>query len=192
MSDRADLPSEADALLRRARAGDADAFWVLAERARAYLKEVAARILHDRLPSDGSDVVSKGLLQALEKLPQFAGDRHAVFLGWLRTIVYNEALQTLRQAGRLRPLPENDSGGEVLDGSSSGPEKKAIDRERAVRVHAILERLPEEDRTVIRLRFLKGLDHREIAQRLGRNYDAVRQSCSRAMKRFAKAWGDEA
>src|ERR1700674_1487501 len=90
-----------DSLLRAAREGDGSAFWQLAERYRPYLKTVATRILGDRLPSDGSDVVNHGLSIGFERLAQFQGEQAAAFLGWLATIVRNEALRSLRQVGRF-------------------------------------------------------------------------------------------
>src|SRR5438876_9342335 len=91
---------ENDRLLEVARSGDAAAFGRLAEGYRPYLKTLANRVLAERLPSDGSDVVQNGLGIAFKHLAQFRGREPAAFLGWLATIVRNEALQALRKAGR--------------------------------------------------------------------------------------------
>src|SRR5262245_56773756 len=96
---------ESDRLLVAARAGDRTAFGHLADGYRPYLKAVALRILADRLPSDGSDIVQTSLAVAFERLAQFREQEPAAFLGWLAAIVRNEALRSLRQAGKLQSLP---------------------------------------------------------------------------------------
>jgi RNA polymerase sigma-70 factor (ECF subfamily) len=180
---------EQDRLLQAARAGDAAAFSRLAEEYRAYLKSVAQRILADRLPSDGSDVVQTGLGVAFQHLSELRDQDAAGFLSWLARIVRNEALRSLRQAGRLKPLP--DGSGEQPAGSSSGPDAKVAHREDAARLLAAIERLPEDYRMVIDLRNLKELPFEHVAQRMGRSSAAVRKLWTRAMDRLRQELGDE-
>jgi RNA polymerase sigma-70 factor (ECF subfamily) len=192
MSTAGQACSHNDHLLEAARGGEAAAFWELAEHYRPYLKAVAGRALGGRLPSDGSDVVSTGLAVAFERLAQF-NDRHAaVFLAWLATIVRNEALMSLRRAGRVRPLPAGSGDEEVLAAGSSGPDRKASRREEAARLLAAVGRLPDDHRTVIELRNLEELPFEEVARRLGRSNDAVRQLWTRAMTRLRAELGGEA
>jgi RNA polymerase sigma-70 factor (ECF subfamily) len=180
-----------DLLLEAARKGEVAAFWELAERYRPYLKTVAARLLGDRLPSDGSDVVNHGLAVAFERLAQF-NDRHAaVFLAWLAAIVRNEALMSLRRAGRVRPLPAGSSDEEVLAAGGSGPDGSVSRREQAARLLAAVGRLPDDYRTVIELRNLQELPFEEVARRMTRSHDAVRQLWTRAMKRLRAELGED-
>jgi RNA polymerase sigma-70 factor (ECF subfamily) len=181
-----------DDLLEAARKGEVAAFWELAERYRPYLKAVAAKLLGGRLPSDPSDVVSHALAVAFERLAQFKGPGAAVFLGWLATIVRNEALMSLRRAGRVRPLPAGPGDEEVLAAGSSGPDRRASRREEAARLLAAVERLPDDYRTVIELRNLKELPFEEVARRMARSNDAVRKLWTRAMTRLRAELGGEA
>jgi RNA polymerase sigma-70 factor (ECF subfamily) len=182
---------ESERLLEAARAGDNTAFGQLVERYRPYLKTVANRVLAGYLPSDGSDVVQNGLRLALERLVQFRGHEPAAFLGWLASIVRNEARRCLRQAGRLQEaLPDGPAGGDVA-GSSSGPDARASRREQAARLLAVVQALPEDYRMVIELRNLKGLPFEIVAERMGRSSPAVRKLWNRAMDRLREELGDE-
>jgi RNA polymerase sigma-70 factor (ECF subfamily) len=182
--------SESEHWLAAARAGDRAAFGQFVEGYRAYLKTVAHRVLAERLPSDGSDVVQNGLSLAFEHLAQFRGQEPAAFLGWLASIVRNEALRVLRRADREQPLPDGPAGGEV-PGSSSSPDARASRREEAARLLAALQRLPEDYRTVIELRNWQELRFEIVAQRMGRTSPAVRKLWNRAMDRLREEVGDE-
>lgn len=184
------LSAENDRLLEAARTGDRTAFGRLVEAYRPYLKSIALRILAERLPSDGSDVVQTGISMALERLAQFQGREPAAFLGWLAAIVRNEAMRLLRRAGRLQPLPEGVAGDE-LPGGSSGPDVKAARRERAAGLLAAVERLPEDYRTVIELRNAKDLPFEIVAQRMERSIPAVRKLWNRALDRLRDEVGEQ-
>jgi RNA polymerase sigma-70 factor (ECF subfamily) len=54
----------------------------------------------------------------------------------------------------------------------------------------VLDRLPDDYRTVIVLRNLEGLSHEEVAARLGRNVGAVRMLWVRALARLRRELGD--
>jgi RNA polymerase sigma-70 factor (ECF subfamily) len=181
--------SENDRLLAAARAGDSAAFGHLAEAYRPYLKTVARRILCDRLPSDGSDVVQTGLGVAFKRFAEFRGQESAAFLGWLAAIVRHEALRVLREADRLS-LPDSPADCEVVE-DSSGPDIKASRREQAARLLAAIGRLPEDYRTVVDLRNLKELPFEDVAQRMGRSSAAVRKLWTRAMEKLRQELGDE-
>jgi RNA polymerase sigma-70 factor (ECF subfamily) len=161
----------------------------LAQEYRPYLKTVAIRILGERLPSDGSDIVQTGLGVAFERLAQFRDHEPAVFLGWLTAIVRNEALRWLRQAGHLQPLPDGPAG-DLLAESSSGPDVRAARREQAAQLLTAIQRLPEDYRTVITLRNLEELRFEEVAQRMGRSSAAVRKLWTRGMQRLRQELGD--
>jgi RNA polymerase sigma-70 factor (ECF subfamily) len=176
--------------LEAARAGDQAAFGRLVREYRPYLKAVAVRVLDQQLPSDGSDVVQSGLGLGFERLAQFQGREPATFLGWLATIVRNEAQRALRRVDRLQPLPDGPDG-DQLAGSSSGPDAKAIRREQAARLLAAIQRLPEDYRLVIDLRDLKELSFEEVARRMERTCAAVRKLWTRAMARLRQELGEE-
>jgi RNA polymerase sigma-70 factor, ECF subfamily len=186
MALRPSEPALDEQLLASALAGNNDSYWQLAEKHRPYLKKLAAMILADRLPSDESDVVSKSLMLACERLAEFRGDENAALLGWLATIVKREALQTLRRTKRLGPLPVGPDGAETLARDSAGPLVHASRREQAARLLAAVEKLPEVYRQIIELHGLEQLAYVSVAERMGRTYADVRQLWSRALKALRK------
>lgn len=177
-------------LLEQARGGDHSAFWQLVDGYRPYLKSVARNVLGTRLPSDGSDIVADGLCLALDRLDQFEGSRAPVFLGWLAAIVRNKALKSVVRAGHFGPLPANSDNEVQLPTDSSSPDDRAGRREQSAILLQAIERLPESRRTVIRLRNFEGLAFPEIAERMGRTCDAVRQLWVQAVKELRKTLGN--
>src|SRR5437764_524471 len=111
MSDLPEPAADNDALLVRARAGDAEALGLLTERFRPFLEALARRVLSDRLPGQDSSVVQDGFAAALGRLDQFRGISAAEFLGWLTAIVRNNALDRLRRAQRVTALPNESQAG---------------------------------------------------------------------------------
>jgi RNA polymerase sigma-70 factor (ECF subfamily) len=178
-----------DCLLEEARRGDRSAFWQLAERYRPYLKTVARNVLGAVLPSDGSDVVADGLCLAFERFAQFKDSHACTFLAWLARIVRNSALKSLQRAGHLRPLQIDPNNELQLPTGSPTPSDRAARREQSAILLEAIYRLPEPRRTVILLRTFDDLAFQEIAQRMDRTCDAVRQLWVQAVKQLGKILG---
>jgi RNA polymerase sigma-70 factor (ECF subfamily) len=64
------------------------------------------------------------------------------------------------------------------------PSRQAATREVAGRLHAVLDRLPEPDRTILAMRTLEGLSYEEVAARLAIEPAAARQRYGRALLRL--------
>jgi RNA polymerase sigma-70 factor (ECF subfamily) len=187
-------------LLAAACAGDAAAFWRLAEGYRPYLRSVAARLLGGRLAgkADASDAVQQGLCAAFEQLPQFGGQGVEQWQGWVLTIVRNEALKLLRywhqqkrDLRREQPLDAGPGPTAPPAAEDSTPSQRAARREQAARLLAAVERLPPQYREVILLRNFEDLPYADIAARMGRSEDAARQLWERAVRRLREACGDQ-
>ncbi|MCI0463917.1 MAG: sigma-70 family RNA polymerase sigma factor [Gemmataceae bacterium] len=181
------------------RAEDESAFWQMAERERAYLKGVAARVLGDQLAAktDPSSVVQRGLVAALENFAQLEGTDDHVRRAWLVRIVRNEALnqlrhhhQEMRDVRREQPLEAGSSGGPQLTADNSSPSEQAAQREQAVCMMARLDQLASDHRQVIELRNLQSLSFAEVAARMDRSEAAVRQLWVRAIDQLREALGE--
>jgi RNA polymerase sigma-70 factor (ECF subfamily) len=175
------------------------ALWQEAERFRPYLKAIAAHVLSGPFAhkADASDVVQDGLTRAFQRLEQYRGRTAEEWRAWLVTIVTNQARNVRaflgrqrRDVRRERALEGEASGGPqpIADGSS--PSQRAMRREQAARLLAALERLAADDQQVLRLKLLQGLPYPEVAERMGRSKDAVRQLLARALRRLRQQWGD--
>jgi RNA polymerase sigma factor (sigma-70 family) len=79
---------------------------------------------------------------------------------WLFTVCRNRALDVLRKEKRTRPL--DDSGWKKVAEPSLQPDEQADFDERLSRVMALLDRLTENQREVILLKFQHGLSYHEI------------------------------
>ncbi len=152
------------------RAGNDDAFAVVAARYRGELVRHAERLVGtDR----AEDAVQQALLNAHRALRRPAADVADV-RPWLHRIVRNVALNVLRQPGGSdEPLDERLAGGE-------SPAQAYERRQRLATTIAAVGALPERQRRAMLMRELDGLSHVEIARELGVAPGAARQLIHRA------------
>ena len=161
-------------LVRRAQAGDSQAFGVLVGRymRAAYAVSMSVTGRHD----DAEDAVQEAFMVALERLDDCrTPDR---FAGWLLTIVRNRA----RNLVRREVLRETDVVPETTASRGPTPEKAAEHSELQERLGTALRRLPEVQREIVLLHDLEGWRHREIAERLGIPSGTVRSHLHFARK----------
>lgn len=166
-------------LVQLARRGETAALGVLLERHRAALYGLALSIVRDR--SVARDVVQDAFLVALRRL----GDvREPAAAGaWLRAIVRNEALMRLR---RFREIPANVP--DDLRDPAPGPEAALEALATRDWVLAALERLPQEERVTVLLRyFTTRPSYSEIAAILGIPVGTVRSRLNHAKRRLGEA-----
>jgi RNA polymerase sigma-70 factor (ECF subfamily) len=130
---------------------------------------------------DAEDATSQIFTQALAGL---AGCRDESFRSWLFAIAHN----VVTDRHRARRVHESLSdAGEIVDPVSS-PETTAISSADADAVLALLEKLVDDQRRVIELRFV-GLTDFEIGSVLGRSPGAVRSIQFRAVARLRSLLG---
>lgn len=156
-----------DDLLQAAKLGDQGAFGELVDRHRERYLSQAYRVVNSR--EDAEDVVQEAGLAAFKSLHQFRGD--CPFAAWMYQFVILRARRWIsrrrrKRPGRLAELPICESWQEPSTTQQS-PAHVAIRNERIMLVRAAINRLPEPYRTTIRLRDIKGLKLREVADRLG-------------------------
>jgi DNA-directed RNA polymerase specialized sigma24 family protein len=82
------------------------------------------------------------------------------------------------------PLPER---WEVVDGGD--PFAEVVERDH---LEELFAELPEGDREVARLRYLEGLSHEQIAERVGKTRNAIDQALWRAHAKIRRLLGDAA
>jgi RNA polymerase sigma factor (sigma-70 family) len=131
---------------------------ILAQREHeAALVRYATRILHDA--ARARDVVQETLL-ALGAQPEAALDALRPRLAaWLFTVCRRKALNVLRAEGRLSPL---DDAPPVVapDPDPAAALQRSEDHGQLL---ALVARLPERQREVVRLRYQEGFSYEEIA-----------------------------
>jgi RNA polymerase sigma-70 factor (ECF subfamily) len=161
---RPDVGGATNALLDRARRGDARAFEQLALEIERPLYRHAARMLG---PDDAEDTVQDALLSAWKSMASFEGTS---FRAWVFRIVTNRALDRLRSRKRRPELPldpplENDDSVGWAEPIATGPELAdlAADREALRVVEEALATIPAEQRAALLLRDVEGFAYEEIA-----------------------------
>jgi RNA polymerase sigma-70 factor (ECF subfamily) len=196
---------DTEEMLRRARTGEGDARGQLFERYRPYLALLARVQIGRQLAAkvDADDLVQETFLQAHHHFAHFQGTTERELTSWLRQILAtNLALLLRRYLGtrgrdvRLeRQLADElDQSSQALDRAlhtaSSSPSHKAARREQAVLLAEALGVLPEDYREVIVLRHLEELSFPDVAQRMGRSLDSVKNLWARALVRLRGALGE--
>jgi RNA polymerase sigma-70 factor, ECF subfamily len=194
-------------LLRLAQTGDGAAVGQLLEMYRDYLALLARLQIGRRLQGkvDASDLVQETFLKAHRDFAQFRGVSEGEWVGWLRQImagnlahVVRHYCGTQRRDVRLERdlVAELNESSRVLDqglvGQQSSPSQRAARREQGVVLAGALAQLPEDYREVIVLSHLQGLSFPEVAQRMGRTLNSVKNLWARALARLRRSFGDSA
>jgi RNA polymerase sigma-70 factor (ECF subfamily) len=77
----------------------------------------------------------------------------------------------------------------ALQAKTSSPSRQAARREQGVLLAAALEQLPAAYREVIILRHLEGMTFPEVAGRMGRSLDSVKNLWARALAQLRRSLG---
>lgn len=150
-------------VLRRAGAGDADAFREVFVRHRADVARLVYRMLH--APADLEDVVQEVFVQVFRSLKDFRGQ--SKFSTWLHRVTVNVVLMHRRSA-KSRPVLAPEAPQELVpDVERLRPDEEAEKAERLRAFQRLLGRLAEKKRIVFVLHELEGLPPNEIADIVG-------------------------
>jgi len=175
-------------LVRRAQAGDADAFGELVQRHEGRAWRVARQMVPDR--EEARDLAQEAFLRVYKNLDRF--DFQHEFTTWLYRIVTNLGIDHLR---RRRPVVARGGGDdddgpvrEDEDESAPQPSERLERAETGALVRRCIDALPEHFRVVLALRELEGLTSQEISRIVGATPVTVRWRLHRARKLFAEQW----
>ena len=136
--------------------------------------------------ADAEDAAQDGFVKAWRALGRFR--EGAPFRPWLLRIVANEARNRRRTAGRrahlaLRAATEQPSGD-----AAPSPEAAYLSAEQKQELLAAVNELPEDQRTVISLRYFVGLSEHEVGEALGVPEGTVKSRTSRALERLRETY----
>lgn len=171
-----------DQALARARAGDREGFRLLVERHGRTLYRLAHRMTGNA--HDAEDVVQETFLRAYRRLDQFE-DRAQVG-SWLFRIAANCGYDLLRARQRKERRGEGHLGldvAEALPADEAGPQRLAEGRDVRRRVTAAMDAMSDRERSAFTLRHFEGWTIAEIAEALGLDESATKQSIFRAVKK---------
>jgi len=162
-----------DTTVRRAAAGDEAAFAVLVAAHHASMSRVAYAITSDG--EMAGDAVQSAWSIAWRRLGTLR--EPATVRSWLVAIAANEARQAVRK-GRTRTVVDISEVLETSGGGNPADQIGTLDLARALRG------LKPDDRALLALRFVAGLDSTEIATHLHMSPSGVRSRLARLIERL--------
>jgi RNA polymerase sigma-70 factor, ECF subfamily len=152
-------------LTRRSQAGDADAFGELVTKYRTKVFSLVCGMVRNE--HDARDLAQEGFLKAWQSIHQFEG--RSSFYTWLHSITVNLTIYSLRRKGRREEVELNDAIPSFLPDPGVNYQRTEI-REQ---VNAALAKLSREQRAVVVLKEVEGLQYHEIAEVLNLSMGTV-------------------
>ena len=169
-------------VVAQARSGDGDAIATLYDEYAPRVYRFALVRVESR--ADAEDILQQTFVKMIEALPRYE-DRGLPFAAWLFRIARN----TMIDVGRAdRGHLDLEAIGERPD-ERNGPAEHAESASDRAAIRAAIRRLSPDQQKVIEYRFFAGLTHREIAQLMARQENAVRAIQFRAVKALREDLG---
>jgi RNA polymerase sigma-70 factor, ECF subfamily len=182
--------------LAAARAGSKEALGQVLEACRAFLVLIAREELDADLYAKGSpsDLVQETFVEAQRDFARFRGKSEREILAWLRQLLLNNLRDFARRfhSAEKREIDREvsldavgapDGIAHLIMSDSASPSEKVISREKADIVQRALERLPEDHRRVLLLRYQEARSFEEIGELMQRSANAARKLWLRALER---------
>jgi RNA polymerase sigma-70 factor, ECF subfamily len=170
-------PSDID-LIMQVRAGNQAAFGQLYERyAAAIYRYIYFRVGEVEL---AEDLRSEVFMRVFEDLDRYE-DRGWPLSAWLYRIAHDRTIDSVRRRKIRTHVPLDH-----WEGMTDGPEvtlANKMDREELLQ---LLEKLTDEQRQVIRLRFMADMSIQEVAEHIGRSEGAVKALQHRGIQSLAR------
>ena len=168
--------SEDSRLVSEILSGNIGAFRQLVESYKGQVYNLAYRLLGDC--AEAEDAAQETFLRAFKSLHSY--DHNRPFASWLLSITHHYCIDLLRkrraQASAVKQMAEdlrvNRGRGNSLE----------------VEVRELLDKLGEEDRAVVVLKYWYGYDYREISEITGLSESAVKSRLYRARRTLAEEW----
>lgn len=180
-----------EALVRRAQAGDLEAFNQLVLRHERPVFNVALRLLRD--VGLAEDATQDAFIRAWQNIGSF---QTGSVRSWLYKIATNRSYDMLRASARrpagsleaemveIEPIWSAGGAGE------ESPDAHALRRELSIFLERALIALPDDQRMVVMLVDVQGLDYHEVAETMGIALGTVKSRLSRARAKVRQALAD--
>ncbi len=145
-------------LIKEARSGSAAAQKCLFDLMADKMMVVCRRYIKGR--EDAEEILLDGFYKFFRQLPEFRYQGEAALYGWIKRIMINECLMSLRRRNSFTLLTEAPP-------EEVGFDEGLLEQLSADEIFALIVQLPIGYRTVFNLFVVEGMDHREIAASLG-------------------------
>jgi RNA polymerase sigma factor (sigma-70 family) len=177
-------PLDENDLIKRAKRGDKHAYEELVHAYQGIAFRTAYVLAGNG--ADAEEAAQDGFVKAWRALGRFRDG--APFRPWLLQIVANGARNRRRSAGRrahlaLRAATEHPSGD-----AAPSPEAALLSAQQREALLTAVNDLPEDQRSVITLRYFVGLSEQEVADTLDLPTGTVKSRTSRALERLRESY----
>jgi RNA polymerase sigma-70 factor, ECF subfamily len=175
-------PAEIKALIGQAAGGNFQAFGSLYG---IYMDRIYRYVFYqvnDKMTAE--DITEEVFVKAWKAIKSCRG-REDTFQAWLYRIARNHLADCLRGTGRFISL-EKDGTIDVPD-----PQERIESVAEYQELLRAIAGLPEVQRQVVILKFIEGLDNREVGRVMGKNEGAVRIAQMRALAALRDKLGEE-
>uniref|UniRef100_UPI0040563FFE RNA polymerase sigma factor n=1 Tax=Alistipes sp. TaxID=1872444 RepID=UPI0040563FFE len=156
------------ALLELYQQGNREAVSQLLERHTRRVRDYVRIMVKDNDVAD--DLTQEVLIKVVKVLDEGRYTDKGRFLPWVLRIAHNRVLDYFRAQKSTKTVSESSAGFDIL-GSKNFAEPSIEDRlvseQQAEEVRGLIELLPEEQRTVVKMRYYEGLSFKEIAEHTG-------------------------
>ena len=163
-------------LVEEVLSGNVDSFRHLVDAYKGWVYNLAYRLLGD--PVEAEDAAQETFLRAFKNLSSY--DRSRPFASWLLSIAHHYCIDLLRR----RKAQAHALGQTARNLMANRRQDETLELE----VRELLDKLKEEDRAVVVLKYWYGYDYREISQITGLTESAVKSRLYRARKTLAEEW----
>ncbi len=170
-----------DALLERAKQGDADAMAMVLGEVAPSVHRFGLRMC--RSDADADDVLQDTLLAVTTHLRDFEG--RSSLTSWVFTLARTACARRRRGLKNAPPVADDAAAERVSEGRS--PEQEASARELSAVLGSALEGLSDEYREVLVLRDIEGLSAVEAAAAIGVSVEALKSRLHRARSALREA-----
>ena len=169
-------PEDEQALIRQAQRGDIDAFNALVLRYQDSTYTLAYRIMGEQ--ESAADAAQEAFIIAYRRLNTYRGGS---FRAWLLRITTNQCYDELRRLKRRPAVSVEEMGDEpAIPDNADTPEEIVQQRELQRAIQSCISALNADQRVVLVLCDVEGMDYGAIAEQVGAQIGTVKSRLSRA------------
>jgi RNA polymerase sigma-70 factor (ECF subfamily) len=123
------------------------------------------------------DATAQTFLAAFESIHRCKNEEH--FASWLFAIAHNKTMDTFRQRRKSVPFEEID-----IPSSEDDPLSQVVQTEQSETLAHMIQALTNDEKELLRLRFLAKLSYADMGQLLHHSEDSVKKSTYRLLARL--------
>lgn len=135
------------------------------------------RIVNDQFEAE--DIMQESFLTAFTKLSSFKNIEHASFGSWLKKIVINKSLTSLKRNKQL-----NSISFELIENINFEESESDYSHIKCSEVLKMIGQLKSNYRVALTLNLIEGYDNEEIAQIMNISHENARTTISRAKNKL--------